>query len=92
MKINLTCPYCSGQAMTLARKMWLGPATSTACKNCGKKVSVPFSAMVEVVPFGAAILAAPFLGSISGAVVVVITGLAAMTAIHLYLVPVAPRS
>ena len=46
----LECPKCHGAAMTRLRKLCLGPAAWTACKMCGAKVTVPWWAMLAVLP------------------------------------------
>ena len=45
------CPHCGEAGITTLRKQFLGPATSTKCKICGKRVSVPFWSLVGVLPF-----------------------------------------
>lgn len=36
------CPHCGRAALSLARKLVLGPAASAACRACGRRVGVAF--------------------------------------------------
>jgi DNA-directed RNA polymerase subunit RPC12/RpoP len=54
----MTCPYCGHLAMPLWRKCTLGPETALACSNCGKKVSVPWVAVIAATPIALGIVAA----------------------------------
>jgi hypothetical protein len=84
---NRECPNCHQQAIPLWRKMCLGPATSAACANCGTRVSVPYSAMLAVIPFLIAIVAAQFVGSIVLAGALLIVAALVMCWIHYKFVP-----
>lgn len=36
------CPHCGQPALSLARKLLLGPSASVACRACGGRVGVAF--------------------------------------------------
>jgi len=84
---NLECPSCRQMTVPLWRKMCLGPATGTACSNCGSRVSVPWSAMLSAIPFMIALLAAQLVGSFALGEVVLIVGAVGMFWIHYKFVP-----
>lgn len=44
------CPHCNKLGITFIRKMFLGPFLPTTCKYCHKKVSVPYSSLLLVIP------------------------------------------
>ncbi len=50
------CPICNQPGIPVWRKLMLGPALPTTCRQCGKKVGVPWSSMLSVVPFLFAII------------------------------------
>jgi len=84
---NLECPNCHQQTIPLWRKMFLGPAASVKCTNCGSRISVPYSAMLAVAPFAIAIAAAQVVGSIAIAGTVLVIGALVMCWIHYQFVP-----
>ena len=45
-----TCPHCNELEITFWRKQRLGPLGVAICRACGKKVSVPMSAMLTTIP------------------------------------------
>ena len=73
--------------MPLWRKLFLGPATSAACQNCGTRVSVPYSSMLTAVPFLIAVTAVQFVGSVPLAVVLVVIAALVMGWLHYQFVP-----
>jgi len=36
------CPYCGREGISAFRKLWIGPATSAHCSECGGRVTVPW--------------------------------------------------
>jgi hypothetical protein len=57
----LQCPACGQPAMSVSRKLFLGPAVAIACVHCGQRVSVAWTAMLAIIPFVAMILLLPVL-------------------------------
>lgn len=88
-----TCPYCQQQALSQLRKACLGPALSVQCKACGKRISVPPTAMLAATPFIFGIFLADFLASYGWhfSALSLLAGFLAMAAIHAVLVPLVPR-
>ncbi|HSD38844.1 MAG TPA: hypothetical protein VLC92_15135 [Rhodocyclaceae bacterium] len=86
-----TCPHCSKRAISFLRKSYLGPATSATCQHCGNKVSVPFSAMLAVIPFVAGILGSSVIGLVAGKYFVVALGFVVMAYVHHRYVPLSGR-
>jgi hypothetical protein len=49
---SLPCPHCGEASITIARKLWLGPAIPTTCSLCSRRVGVPFRAsLLALSPF-----------------------------------------
>lgn len=86
-----TCPHCKQPGISRLRKLSLGPALPATCKACGRKVGVPYSSMLALVPFIIAILFAQYVGAIVLQAVIIIVGFIVMCAIYLKLVPLEPR-
>ena len=56
------CPHCNKPGIHILRKACLGPALSTKCRECGKKVGVPYKqAYLAMAPFAIPILLTSFL-------------------------------
>ena len=53
-----TCPYCQQPAISFWRKCILGPETAVPCSSCGKKVGVPWAAVLAAVPIALGIVGA----------------------------------
>jgi hypothetical protein len=85
--MKLECPTCKQQAISSVRKMSMGPATPAKCQHCDEKVGVSFAAMLAGVPFVAAILAGLFIESYVIMFLLVVAGFAALSVIHLCVVP-----
>jgi DNA-directed RNA polymerase subunit RPC12/RpoP len=95
------CPWCGAESFSFWQKQWLGPARSIECRNCKRRVSVPWiRSLLAVSPiillgsigigyFGTAIdsLLAVFASGVVGAV---IGFLVAAPLYHKY-VPLVPR-
>ena len=73
------------------RKFCLGPARPTTCKACGKKVGVPYWSVIAVLPFILSIVSAAFAEPILAKLGVVAVGFLAMSAIHMWWVPLQRR-
>ena len=48
--MNRKCPTCGGDAASWLRKLLLGPGFSTACRQCGERVSLSWASYVAAVP------------------------------------------
>jgi RNA polymerase subunit RPABC4/transcription elongation factor Spt4 len=58
------CPHCgSNPAVSFWRKSCLGPAVTTKCRACKKKVSVSWASLLVVIPIVAGIACAPTLAT-----------------------------
>ncbi|MFO7916335.1 MAG: hypothetical protein R6U43_11685 [Candidatus Krumholzibacteriales bacterium] len=88
---KLRCPNCGNPGISILRKMCLGPALPATCKSCGKKVGVPYTAMLAVIPFVAAILGAAFVEPLTFKAVLWVSGFVLMNIIHMRWVPLVPR-
>ena len=88
-----TCPHCNKPAMSQLRKSFLGPLLSAQCKACGKRISVPTAAVLAVTPFLFSIILAGLLAPRDWqfSALSLSLGIAAMAAIHAFLVPLVPR-
>ena len=84
---KLECPKCHQKTVPVWRKMRLGPAKSVTCPNCGSRIGVPFAAMLAVIPFLIAIIAAGMVGSLALKVVLLVVGFLALLWIHYKFVP-----
>ena len=85
------CPHCGQPGISWLRKMCLGPPIPATCKACGRKVGVPYTAMVALVPLLIAIAALSFVDSWAAKAVIWIAGVVAMSAIHMLWIPLQPR-
>ena len=85
------CPHCDQPGISAMRKFCLGPAASATCRACGKRVGVPFAAILAAVPFIAAIVGATELDSWPARVGVLLAGFVIMSVIHLLWVPLIRR-
>ncbi len=88
---KLNCPHCGKQGISTLRKMFLGPAVPATCKACGKKVGVPYSAMLAAIPFLTAILTSAFVEPVAIKVAFWIVGFMVMSIIYVRWVPLEPR-
>ena len=65
MKSN-SCPHCGHTpSVPFWRKSCLGPAVTTDCRACHKKVSVAWSSLLVLIPMFAAMSLAPFASSVA---------------------------
>jgi hypothetical protein len=88
---NLECPHCHKPTIPAWRKMMIGPVTSATCRECGGKVSVPWSAMWTLIPFLAAILITPYFKSNELSVVLWVAGAMVMGLLYHFFVPLIAR-
>ena len=65
----------------------MGPAVPTKCKQCGKKVGVPYTAMLAVIPFLIGIGIFYFSSNIIFKIISIIIGILLMSIIHMKYVP-----
>ena len=88
---KLDCPHCGKRAITVARKMILGPSVPASCRECRKKVGVPYSSLLAAVPFLVAFLLAPVVQPFALKAALWLAGFTAMTVLHLRWVPLERR-
>lgn len=88
---RLKCPHCGRPGISILRKMCLGPALPATCKMCGKKVGVPYTALLALIPFVAAILATAFVEPFAFKAALWVSGAIIMGIIHMRWVPLEPR-
>ena len=88
---KLNCPHCGKPGISVMQKIFLGPAVPATCKACGKKVGVPYVAMLAVVPVLAAIFGAALVEPFALKASLWIGGFVVGAVIHLRWVPLDPR-
>ena len=88
---GLKCPHCGKPGISVMRKMWLGPAIPATCQACGKKVGVPYIAMLAAIPFVVAIVGAAFADPFALKAVLWVGGFLVMAILHMRWVPLEPR-
>ncbi len=86
-----TCPYCGQEALSVVRKSVLGPARSTPCKSCGKRISVHPRSLWAVMPFLAGIAVAIYLEASPLGIAALVAGAIGMFALHEYAIPLVGR-
>lgn len=84
---KLSCPSCGALSIPAFRKFRIGPLTYTRCPSCNAKISVPWLALLAVMPFVGAILLAPHLPSFWLAGTAIVSGFALYAVIHQRYVP-----
>ncbi len=84
---KLECPACHQKTIPVWRKMCLGPATSTSCSNCAKRISVPYSGMWTIIPFLVVFAASQFVPSAAASVALILAGIALMCWLNYKYVP-----
>lgn len=87
---NFDCPYCRQRGVSLLRKLCLGPAQSTKCKSCRRKISVSPASFVAGLPVAFSIGVVHLTGSMSFLALVPLM-LVVSTLVHLYAVPMVPK-
>ena len=86
-----TCPHCQKRAMTWLRKGFLGPLLRATCRECGKKVSVPWYAVLVSIPLIAALITADQVGSLPVKLVIGVVGILLGAIIHSKWIPLIRR-
>lgn len=92
--MQLNCPHCNYQpAIRAWRKLYIGPAISTACQHCGGKISVSWLTLLEVIPFLAGFWMAQLLHETSMVLAIAcgLTGFVLVCVLHLWCVPLVNR-
>ena len=87
----LDCPHCGKPGIPILRKMTLGPAATARCEACGMKVGVPYTSVLSIVPFVAALFAATLVDAFAIKAALWIGGFVAMTFVHVRWIPLEPR-
>jgi len=82
-----TCPHCNKPGVSLLRKLCLGPAMPATCKECGRKVGVPYSSMLAFIPFGVAIILVQIVDSTTLQMGIWVVGFLLYAVIHMKFVP-----
>jgi hypothetical protein len=82
MDIN-DCPHCGKPALSFWRKSVLGPARSTPCQSCGKRISVSWNALLASSPIILAVVT-PALIPMSGTATVLLLAIAFAIAMALH--------
>ena len=88
---KLECPHCGNAGISVLRKMCLGPAVPATCKACGKKVGVPYAAMLAAIPFLTAIAGSTLVEPFALKAVLWAGGFVVMAVCHMRWVPLEPR-
>ena len=84
----IECPICHKPGISAWRKSCLGPAVPTRCKQCGKKVGVPYSgAMIAILPFIVSILISSFVDSLFLKGLTILIGIIIMSVAYMKYVP-----
>lgn len=91
LKTLLDCPHCGNPGVSFLRKMYMGPAISAACRSCGKRVGVPYTAMLAIIPLLVVGPVALAVESHALGAVLLIAGFTAMSYIHMCWIPLEPR-
>lgn len=86
-----TCPHCNKQSISKFRKMFLGPSVPTICSFCGKKVGVPYTALLTVLPFIACVFLAYIVEDLIIQVLLCVIGFIAMTVSQMIYIPLEKR-
>jgi hypothetical protein len=89
---HLDCPHCGKPAITILRKAFLGPGWPATCKECGKKVGVPYSsARLWQIVFAFTMVALLLVRSLASLVFVLAAGFAFGSYLQIRRVPLVPR-
>jgi len=85
------CPHCGKPSISIFRKLWLGPAIPATCNECTKKVGVPYTALLALIPL---IVAYPLSGMVEPFIfkaIIGASGLFITSIIYIYWVPLEAR-
>ena len=89
---KLICPHCGKPGISVMRKICLGPAWAATCRACGKKVGVPYKAMVlAAIPAFAAIVVSPLVHPFGFRFALWIYAFVVAGALHASLAPLVPK-
>jgi predicted RNA-binding Zn-ribbon protein involved in translation (DUF1610 family) len=83
------CPHCGGPGITTFRRYSLGPAVPATCQSCGRKIGVPWTSLLAMLPFFVGMQAARLLPGVLS-LVLPIVGMIAMLVLWRY-VPLEKR-
>jgi hypothetical protein len=87
------CPHCGQAAISMARKLTLGPASTAACRACGQRVGVAFwPAMMSLVPAIVYVILVPRIHGIAALVISALLILLYTFGSYALLVPLRKRS
>ncbi len=82
------CPHCGKPAITVLRKVFLGPGAPIACQSCDKTIKVAFPTWLKAALPGAAVMiVALFFESDLIVYGLSLVGLGLMIGLHLLRVP-----
>jgi len=85
------CPHCNKPGISVWRKLWIGSAIPATCKQCGKKVGVPYATTFAMIPFIFAIVLTGSVGPAMLRIATWVVGFLIMGVIQLKWVPLVPR-
>ena len=88
---DLQCPQCGKPGISILRKLCLGPLMPATCKACGRKVGVPYIAMLALTPFYATIIASQLVEPLAFKFAIWSVGLIVMSIIYVCCVPLESR-
>ena len=72
------CPHCGRPGISIIRKLFLGPGIPAKCRVCGRKVNVPRTSMIAVIPFVIGTSTARFVEAMAAKVLLWIAGFLVM--------------
>jgi hypothetical protein len=85
---SLRCPHCGDQAVTVKRKLEMGPRIWSACFSYGKPVTTRWwASILATIPGWGFVILAFQLDSWSYRIPIIIFGIVLSLAIQLFLVP-----
>jgi hypothetical protein len=92
ISIGTECPICHKEGISKWRKSWLGSLASTRCRQCGRKIGVPHSAIVAMLPF---FLVLAIFNTLPNSIlqgIALIVGFIISTVIYVEYIPLIPKS
>jgi len=89
---KLICPHCERHGITLLRKLFLGPAVPATCKECGRKIGVPYVySLLAFIPGVVAIFGLGFVDPFAIKAAILVGGVVVVSLLQVYWVPLARR-